>query len=161
MEWCVGLFTYANGDVYDGDWDMRDRSGDAVMKYGNGAVYTGEFQLNVRMGQGRLVEPGGEFWFDGVWKDNAPVEGTGRVKLAVLDAVYEGEVLYENQVPLAHGHGSLQKSDGTVISGTFDRNSVVESTNEQKPTSSTNKTSEQVPRAQVSSQTKESCCNVC
>ncbi|EER13162.1 MORN repeat-containing protein, putative [Perkinsus marinus ATCC 50983] len=53
-----GRAVYANGEVYDGDFDEGVRHGKGTYWYRNGDVYTGQFQENEKHGMGRLVYTG-------------------------------------------------------------------------------------------------------
>lgn len=49
---------YANGNIYEGDWQNGSRNGYGVQKYANGDVYTGEWKDNLQHGTGFEYENG-------------------------------------------------------------------------------------------------------
>ena len=49
-----GLYTYANGDQYTGDFVEGNREGHGTLVYANGNKYLGEFHNDVRHGEGRF-----------------------------------------------------------------------------------------------------------
>ena len=54
-----GQMVYANGDVYDGEWDQNNsnanwKSGKGIMKYNNGDVYDGFWRFDRRF-KGKIV----------------------------------------------------------------------------------------------------------
>ena len=62
--------TYANHDVYDGDWKDDEPHGQGVMKYHNGDVYKGEFSGGKMHGKGIFEYAAGEVSKSvGQWKE--------------------------------------------------------------------------------------------
>jgi len=43
---------YANGDVYEGDWDCDYKQWKGTMKYANGDVYEGDWKYDDKQGKG-------------------------------------------------------------------------------------------------------------
>ena len=46
------MMTYANGDIYDGQWKYHRKDGQGTMKFHNGDVYEGEFSSDKMHGKG-------------------------------------------------------------------------------------------------------------
>ena len=90
---CVGTYTDANGNKYDGEWrdgkrtgqgtytwpsgdkyvgEFRDgkKTGQGTYTYANGNKYVGEFRDDKRTGQGTITFANGTIWKEGIWKDN-------------------------------------------------------------------------------------------
>ncbi|MCK7513212.1 MAG: hypothetical protein MZV70_60420 [Desulfobacterales bacterium] len=47
-----GTYTYPDGKVYTGQWELRERNGRGTLKYADGRVYDGEFKSGLRHGKG-------------------------------------------------------------------------------------------------------------
>ena len=43
-----GTMTYANGDIYEGEWTWDGRNGQGTMTYANGDIYEGEWSFDDR-----------------------------------------------------------------------------------------------------------------
>jgi hypothetical protein len=62
-----GSFTWANGDVYEGEWKEDVCDGKGVLITANGDKYEGEFRMGVKEGQGRKVWTNGDV-YEGSWR---------------------------------------------------------------------------------------------
>ena len=62
-----GSFTWANGDVYEGEWKEDVCDGKGVLITANGDKYEGEFSMGVKEGQGRKVWTNGDV-YEGSWR---------------------------------------------------------------------------------------------
>ena len=82
--------TYANGDIYEGEYRDGKRNGHGIYTFANGAVYDGE-------------------WLDGKFS------GHGVLTYANGD-VYDGEWLEDKR----SGHGIATYANGDVLEGDFD-----------------------------------------
>jgi hypothetical protein len=52
---CVGTITFANGDIYVGEWRDNKRNGQGTYTFANGDKYVGEYKDDKRNGQGTLM----------------------------------------------------------------------------------------------------------
>ena len=73
-----GEMLYANGNVYDGEWDQNNnnvnwKSGKGTMLYANGDVYDGEWRYDRRF-KGRIVYKNNENYleYNGKWETDVP-----------------------------------------------------------------------------------------
>ena len=79
-----GKYVWADGDVYEGDWERDKRNADGECSYSNGDLYVGQWQDDLRHGWGRLVWADGNT-YEGGWKnDNISPGSLGLVKGRVL-----------------------------------------------------------------------------
>jgi hypothetical protein len=69
-------FTYANGNVYEGEWQHDLNHGTGTMSLPNGDVYIGEWQQGAMCGRGRYIHSNGTL-FEGFFKDSKK-NGRGR-----------------------------------------------------------------------------------
>ena len=74
-----GEMLYANGDVYNGEWDQNSnnvnwKSGKGTMLYANGDIYDGEWRYDHRFGKGILTYANNENYleYDGQWQSDIP-----------------------------------------------------------------------------------------
>ena len=89
-----GKMTYANGDVYDGEWkDDLPRKG--KMTLANGDVYDGEWETK----KGKMTYVNGNV-YDGEWEDDLPKKG--KMTYANGD-VYNGE--WEDGLEMTYADG--------------------------------------------------------
>ena len=87
-----GVYRFASGTVYEGEWKNGICEGKGLMKYANGNIYDGEFKNGVPDGKGTIKwEAGMEY------------------------AVYEGDV--RNNMP--EGQGTYRWPDGRSYQGSF------------------------------------------
>jgi hypothetical protein len=82
-----GKMTYANGDVYVGEFINNKRQGIGKMTYKNGAVYEGNWMDDNRQGKGQYTWADGDV-FEGDWMYDKKT-GKGKYTYANGD-VYEG-----------------------------------------------------------------------
>ena len=62
--------TYANQDIYEGEWQDNCKDGKGVMKYHNGDAYEGEFSNDKMHGKGTYTYAAGDIMKSiGEWKD--------------------------------------------------------------------------------------------
>lgn len=115
-----GILLYT-GYVNQGVPDTQDQPM-ATAAYENGDAYEGHFISGQRAGEGRLCQreagPAGQGVFEGLWKHDAPWEGTMEgMTLCSPSGRYTGSM----QAGRRHGGGSLFGKDGTVFVGEFRR----------------------------------------
>ena len=90
--------TYANGDVYDGDWKNGEQEGRGKMTFASGNVFNGEWKGGKQEGRGKMTYSSGAAVYDGnVYVGN----------------VYEGEWACGMQ----HGRGKMTYANGNVFDG--------------------------------------------
>lgn len=67
----TGVFTYSNGDIYDGQYQNDVKSGTGAYKYfASGNRYTGKWKNNKKHGKGIFLRADGERYDEGVWEDD-------------------------------------------------------------------------------------------
>eukprot|EP01036_Dinobryon_divergens_P035512 gene35512-46032_t len=130
-----GMFTYDNGDVYEGNFMSNKKHGMGCYTYKSGDVYTGCFQAGAKHGYGRYAFTSGDV-YEGHYH-NGVIHGRGRYTY-VDGAYYEGsfdmgaksgygvhafvsgaryEGMWANS--LAHGRGRYTYPNGQVYEGEF------------------------------------------
>merc|ERR1711990_1073570 len=71
-----GTYTWANGNVYVGEWKDDKKHGKATYTvnsgWNKGDVYVGEYKDDKRNGYGKFTNADGSIWHDGRWKDGLP-----------------------------------------------------------------------------------------
>ena len=107
-----GVFRYASGDVYEGDYKDNNRHGRGVCRYANGDVYEGDYKDDKRHGRGVYRSADGAV-YEGDWKDNK-MHGRGVYRFAD-GVVYEGDYKEDKK----HGRGVSQYADGAVYEGDY------------------------------------------
>ncbi|TNJ41908.1 hypothetical protein KFZ70_02795 [Tamlana fucoidanivorans] len=105
-----GKKTYADGDVYEGEWQENYKSGFGIYTWPDGKVYTGEWKDDKRNGHGSFTWLSGQI-YSGEWKDGK-YNGQGKMSYANGD-VYEGE--WKNG--LREGQGQFTRLDGFNYDG--------------------------------------------
>ncbi len=107
-----GTYTYSDGKVYTGQWELRERNGRGTMKYADGRLYEGEFRSGLRHGQGAMTWPSGRR-YEG---DFSKGRRTGKGSMTYPDGrVYTGDFLDGERT----GHGVMTFPDGKRIEGSF------------------------------------------
>ena len=56
-----GVFTWASGNIYKGDYVSDERHGNGQMLWTDGSMYEGEWKRGIQHGVGRIVFPDGTF----------------------------------------------------------------------------------------------------
>lgn len=105
-----GVFSYTNGNKYEGGFKEGVKHGHGVFTWANGDVYDGGFENDVRSGSGVFTSHSGSK-YDGEWKDNLK-NGSGIFCYRNGDR-FEGE--YSNS--LKQGHGIYYFRNGNVFEG--------------------------------------------
>jgi len=109
-----GIYTYSNGNVYDGDWIDGRKSGQGSQTWENGDKYTGGWSNNREDGQGSKTwgETGDSY--TGEWLQGK-MSGTGTYKWANGDT-YTGNFVED----IKQGKGVfVQASSGIKFEGTW------------------------------------------
>ena len=91
-----GKFTGADGTVYEGQWEFRERNGQGTLTYPDGRKYVGEFKDGQRHGRGTMTWPDGR--------------------------TYVGDFKHGTRT----GHGIMTYPDGKVVEGEFKDGQIVE-----------------------------------
>jgi len=112
-----GVFEYANGSKYIGDFQGGKPHGKGILYMENGNKYIGNWVQNFREGKGRYVYAEGHEYF-GAFQRNA-FHGYGVMSFANGDR-YEGNWAYDRQ----EGYGTYffsngQRYEGEFVSGRF------------------------------------------
>lgn len=105
-----GVFKYANGNVYDGEWINGKQCGHGVFNFTNGQVYDGEFKNGVRFGYGVYTWKSGDK-YEGEWVDDDRC-GYG-VFTYSNGNIYDGKWINGTQ----SGHGVFKFKDGRILEG--------------------------------------------
>ena len=63
-----GIYVYADGDTYRGEFKNSARHGDGTYIWADGTVYQGEYSNGEKHGQGTLTDIDGDYW-SGNWKN--------------------------------------------------------------------------------------------
>ena len=110
-----GVMTYANRDVYDGEWLASNRTGQGKMTYANRDVYQGGWLAGNKHGEGTMIYANGNIYEGSWWNDN--MHGDGKMRYANGD-IYEGSWWSDNM----HGDGKMTYANGRVYEGLWKNN---------------------------------------
>lgn len=115
-----GILRYSDGDVYDGDWVNGEQKGQCTVIRTNGHRYVGGWGENGSKGQGTEYYPDGASR-SGIWDGENLIEGKGILR-------YDDGCWYDGEIRnnLRHGRGVYTLADGTVLSGIFRDDELVE-----------------------------------
>ena len=104
----------ANGDVFDGCLSNGLRHGFGVFRFANGDVYIGNWKKDKMDGTGIMSWATSDV-FDGCWS-NGLIHGSGvyRYAMDVDIGNFRSKLLHGN---LLHGNGKYTCSDGTIYEG--------------------------------------------
>ena len=107
-----GVYWYADGKVYEGDWKDDKRHGRGVCRYASGNLYDGDYKDDKRHGGGMYRYASGAV-YEGDWTDD---KRHGRGVFRYIDSsVYEGDYKDDNR----HGQGVYRYANGDVYEGDF------------------------------------------
>ncbi len=112
-----GKIAYSDGSEYQGALDGFVRSGIGTLSYANGDIYTGEWKNDEIHGQGKFEYHASSDIYEGNI-EGGKKSGFGKYTYKSLqepNTVYEGN--YENDLP--NGQGKLTFYDGSVYEGSF------------------------------------------
>ena len=88
-----GVMTYVNKDVYDGEWNEREKHGQGVMKYHNGDVYSGGWRGDMQHGKGTFE-----------YANEDVLKSVGKWKEGKKDGLFEDVISTRKQVDYANGN---------------------------------------------------------
>ena len=108
-----GVFTYTNGNVYEGCFNEGVKQGKGVFRFADGDVYEGEYENDMRNGVGVYSYKNGNK-YDGEWCDNVK-SGHGVFYYSNGDR-FEGR--FEGS--LKHGKGTFYFKNGDVFEGEWE-----------------------------------------
>lgn len=105
-------YHFANGDVYDGDWDgvRLVREGKGTCRYCNGDVYEGDWHDDRRHGRGTMRYAHDKSTYTGDWEAD---QRSGHGCLTSPIGTYDGEFVRDEQC----GHGEFRGVDGSHYTG--------------------------------------------
>eukprot|EP01060_Flectonema_neradi_P015617 TRINITY_DN22247_c0_g1_i1.p1 TRINITY_DN22247_c0_g1~~TRINITY_DN22247_c0_g1_i1.p1 ORF type:complete len:912 (+),score=167.94 TRINITY_DN22247_c0_g1_i1:58-2736(+) len=121
-----GIYYFADGSWYEGDWAYDDKNGEGIMYLSNVGQYTGTFTDSKRDGQGKFEWHDGSL-YDGCWSDNC-MHGQGTlsfrsdilisaIKDACSDYVPVSDICKEVRVGSANENKSTTSSGHTNLPG--------------------------------------------
>jgi hypothetical protein len=113
-----GRFVFANGHIYDGEWKLNKKDGKGKFFYANGNMYVGEFKENKRHGHGRYVYASGDV-YEGDYRMDL-MTGKGTYQYASTEDKYEGEFHHD----LKQGQGKLTFKNGDYYEGEWKENKM-------------------------------------
>ena len=113
----TGVFTFANGDTYEGQMVDGKKEGKGIYKWADGSSYEGEYKDNRKNGTGTYTWADGAT-YTGEYKDDLK-NGTGTYTYASGD-VYVGE--YKDDV--RSGTGTFTWANGEKYVGEFANNQM-------------------------------------
>jgi len=109
-----GVYKYINGENYCGQWKDNMHHGQGIFSYKTGDVYNGEFFENKRHGRGDMLFQGGAR-YKGLWSQGKRND-LGIMTYATSKTEYNG--YWKNN--LYHGKGTLTcHGDGSSYTGLF------------------------------------------
>ncbi|KAF4320406.1 hypothetical protein BBO99_00005768 [Phytophthora kernoviae] len=71
----LGKMTFANEDVYHGEWKADKMTGEGSYMYANGDIFSGKFESGIRSGKGTYEFAADKSLFVGEWADNTITDG--------------------------------------------------------------------------------------
>jgi len=107
-----GHYTFADGNVYVGEWRRGKKEGSGTFSWSNGDVYDGEWVDGKMSGRGRIVLEK-KLTYDGEWRDGK-CNGQGHCRYHNGDK-FVGQYSDGKR----QGFGKLSRSDGNVYEGTW------------------------------------------
>lgn len=114
-----GTYTFADGTVYEGQWQFRERSGKGTLTYADGRRYEGDFSNGQRHGTGMMTWPDGRRYSG----DFQHGERTGKGTMTYPDGRrYVGEFRDGERT----GWGKLIYPNGRVEEGNFENGTYLD-----------------------------------
>eukprot|EP01031_Cornospumella_fuschlensis_P024824 gene24824-29998_t len=107
-----GVYTWTNGDKYEGEWKDDGRVGEGVMTWANGNKYEGDYNNGKKHGKGVFTEANGDK-YEGEWKDDL-MHGKGVFTWGNGDK-YDGD--WEDDKK--HGKGLYTWANGNKYEGDY------------------------------------------
>jgi len=121
------VFSWSNGDKYDGEWVQNKKEGHGVFTWENKDCYDGQWVTDKKTGQGRFTWASGDTYTGG-WLKNKK-NGTGVYTWTNGDT-FEGEWIKGQQT----GSGSNRWGNKNVFTGEWKNGEKVEGTFAEYPT---------------------------
>ena len=117
-----GIYTWSNGDVYDGEWKDNLMDGEGSLRLADGTIYKGTFAKGKKEGAGVMMAPNGHrlvgFYkndlMDGPFEET-DAQGTVLAKASYLNGVLQTGSFVNLQAGDTQG---VQTAEGLLI-GTF------------------------------------------
>ena len=89
--------TYANKDIYEGEWRKDLKDGEGTLKYHNGDVYDGEFKKDKMHGKGVYEYGSGDIIKSaGQWKEGKKSDSFKDIVRVTVTV--EKQIIYDNDV---------------------------------------------------------------
>ena len=107
-----GTKTWADGEIYEGQWKNNKRDGQGVITHADGSIYDGHWKNNLQDGQGVVTYSNGSI-YDGHWKNNLQ-DGQGVVTYSNGDT-YKGHW----KEGVKHGQGTFTWAIGREYQGAW------------------------------------------
>lgn len=107
-----GMYKYSDGDVYEGNYKNGQYDGYGEYRYASGAVYKGQHKADKKHGQGVYKYANGTI-YEGEWRDGEK-NGQGTCQYT-SGAVYRGEWKDDKY----HGVGEYMYASGDVYNGDY------------------------------------------
>jgi hypothetical protein len=108
-----GKLRYADGSVYEGQWELDHRQGSGKFTFSSGDWYEGNFLNDCYNGLGEFRYKNGNS-YEGMFESNL-FHGTGKFTFSNGD-IYEGDY----QKGKRHGNGKFSYRNGSYYEGTFE-----------------------------------------
>eukprot|EP01004_Peranema_trichophorum_P002260 NODE_1333_length_2007_cov_63.397028_g1127_i0.p1 GENE.NODE_1333_length_2007_cov_63.397028_g1127_i0~~NODE_1333_length_2007_cov_63.397028_g1127_i0.p1 ORF type:complete len:630 (+),score=115.59 NODE_1333_length_2007_cov_63.397028_g1127_i0:256-1890(+) len=108
-----GTYRYTNGDWYEGQYELHQKHGYGTFVYADGMSYQGHYVRGAKCGKGTTIYPNGDSYV-GDFKDNE-FNGNGIFNYICGDR-YEGQ--WKDGVP--HGFGERKFADGSIYRGSWE-----------------------------------------
>ena len=111
-----GKMTYADGNVYEGNFKDGLANGLGKCEYADGAVYEGKFKNGQRHGRGKMTYADGDV-YEGEFEND---ERHGRGKMTANGDVYIGPWNHNDR----HGRGIMRYANGNAYAGNWLNNAM-------------------------------------
>lgn len=120
MAGAMGVYAFADGGKYRGEWQASAASGAGTVVYPNGVTYTGAFSGGKFHGFGVMeVSAGGGSRYEGEFQRGLRC-GRGKLTLLSTGATYEGEFYRDKR----HGKGTETSGLGYSFTGEWRENRI-------------------------------------
>lgn len=120
---CRAVYSYSNGDLYEGEWKDNKIHGKGVYIYSNGDKYEGSFINAMKHGQGKISFGRRSPWsgdeYTGEFR-NDKFHGQG-VYIYSEGGKYVGEFQDDKK----HGKGTITYADGKSVGGIWRNDNLI------------------------------------